>query len=162
MLSVPESPSAVLALVPDPAREAHTVARGRVALAVHTRFVAFLRLGDAGQSGEQAGRGQQQRRAQHQQAPSPAGTRAGPPRRPVHSLTKDGCLRQALRRFGDAEPGSCPQLSFRKADPRLGSSGRALTIGVFASARRCWVLGLHLSWGPVSQRRTEPHIDIQK
>lgn len=91
-LTVPESPSAVLALVPDPAGGTHTIASGRVALAVHTRFVAFLRLGEAGQPGEQHGDGEQQRRCQHQQSPAAAGTRAGPLCRPVHSLTKDGCF----------------------------------------------------------------------
>lgn len=101
--TVPESPSAVLALVPDPSREAHTVARRRVALAVHTRFVAFLRLGEAGQPGEQPDNREQERRGQHQQAPAPVGARTGPPCRPVHSLTKDGCWRQTLCRCGNSE-----------------------------------------------------------
>lgn len=83
----------MLALVPDPAGGTHTVARGRVALAVQTRLVAFLRLGEAGQPGEQHGGGEQQRRGQHQRSPAAAaGARAGPPRPPVHSLTKDGCV----------------------------------------------------------------------
>lgn len=93
----------MLALVPDPAGEAHTVASRRVALAVHTRFVAFLRLGEAGQPGEQPDSREQERRGQHQQAPTPVGARAGPPCRPVHSLTKDGCLRQTLCRCGNSE-----------------------------------------------------------
>lgn len=84
--TVPESPSAVLALVPDPAGGTHTVAGGRVAPAVQTRFVAFLRVGGAELPGQQHGDGEQ-----HQQAPAAAGARAGPPCRPVHSLTKDGC-----------------------------------------------------------------------
>lgn len=92
MFTVPESPSAVLALVPNPAGEAYTVASGCVALPVHTRFVAFLRLGEARQPGEQPDNRQQERRCQHRQAPAPASARAGPPCRPVHSLTKDGCF----------------------------------------------------------------------
>lgn len=83
-LTLPESPSAVLALVPDPAGGARTVPGVRVALAVHTRFVAFLRLGGAEQPAEQRGDGEQQ---QHQRAPA-----AGPQSRPGHSVTKDGCV----------------------------------------------------------------------
>lgn len=118
VFTVPESPSAVLALVPNPAGEAYTVASCCVALAVHTRFVAFLRLGEAGQPGEQPDNREQERRCQHQQAPATARARAGPPCRPVHSLTKDGCLRQALRCFGDSElpvdvvPISGPKIRF--------------------------------------------------
>lgn len=86
-LTVPESPSAVLALVPDPAGEARAAAGGGVALPVHARLVALLRLGDAGQRGEQPGGREQERGRQHQEAPDAtprAGAGAGPPRRPVH------------------------------------------------------------------------------
>lgn len=93
MFTVPESPSAVLALVPNPAGEAHTAASSGVALSVHARFVAFLRLGETREPGEQPDNREQERGDQHQQAPAPVRARAGPPRRPVHSLTKDGCFK---------------------------------------------------------------------
>lgn len=123
LFSVPESPSAVLALVPNPAGEAHTVARRRVALPVHTRFVAFLRVGEARQPGEQPENRKQERGCQHQQATAPAGARAGPPCRPVHSLTKDGCFRQTLRCFGDSDSTSCPSAWFRLSDLSCGVPG---------------------------------------
>lgn len=160
MLSVPEATSAVLALVPDPAGETHTAAGGGVTLPVHTRFVALLRLGEAWQPGEQQDTRQQERGREHHQAPGPAGARTGPPRRPVHSPTKDGCLQQELRRLGDKDPMSCPWLWFR-----LWEQGYRFPEG---NPRRLgrrwprWLLGFHLSRGSGSQRRTEPHIDIQK
>lgn len=123
MFIVPESPSAVLALVPNPAGETHTVASGGVALPVHTRLVAFLRLGEARQPGEQPDNREQERGCQHQEAPAPARARAGPPCRPVHSLTKDGCLRQSLGCFGDSDSTSCPLARFRLSDLRRGFSG---------------------------------------
>lgn len=81
VLKVPEAPSAVLALVPDPAGQARAAARHGVTLSVHAGFVAFLRLGGARQPGEQHGGGQQDPGGEHQPA-----ARAGPPRRSVHSL----------------------------------------------------------------------------
>lgn len=158
-LTVPESPSAVLALVPDPAGGTHTVAGGRVALAVHTRFVAFLRLGEAGQPGEQHGDGEQQRWCQHQQAPAAARARAGPPCRPVHSLTKDGCyeaqaplLRQRLGELAVDEA----VFGGQRCDSPVADVQ-------CLRSESCW-LGPRFtsSRGPGSQRRTEPHIDNQK
>lgn len=119
VLAVPESPSAVLALVPNPAGEAGTVAGRRVALPVQTRLIALLRLGDA----EQPDGREQQRRRQHQQAPAGAGAgagaRAGPLRRPVHSLTKDGCFEVGapLLRRGSGST-SRALTGFRRAEPR--------------------------------------------
>lgn len=43
-----------------------------------------------------------------------------------------------------------------------GAVPRGLTSAVFTGAGLRWLLGLHLSSGSVSQRRTKPHIDIQK
>lgn len=89
--TLPESPSAVLALVPNPAGETYTFASGGVTQAVHTRLIALLGLGEARQAGQQPDNREKERGGQHQRAPVPTRARAGPPRRPVHSLTKDGC-----------------------------------------------------------------------
>ena len=164
VFTVPESPSAVLALVPDPAGEAHTVASGRVALAVHARFVAFLRLGRTGQPGEQPDDREQERGRQHQQAPAPARARAGPPCRPVHSRTKDGCFEAGAPPLSeDSDSTGWPLV----AVPFVWTWGFGLPAGWRFSV---FVLGWVFSWlmvyifpvVPFPSRRTEPHIDIQK
>lgn len=164
VFTVPESPSAVLALVPDPAGEAHTVAGGRVALAVHARFVAFLRLGRTGQPGEQPDDREQERGRQHQQAPAPARARAGPPCRPVHSRTKDGCFEAGAPLLSeDSDSTGCPSV----AVPFVWTWAFGLPAGWRFSV---FVQGWVFSWlmvyifpvVPFPSRRTEPHIDIQK
>lgn len=146
---LPESPSAVLALVPDPAGEAHTAARPAVTLAVHTRFVAFLRLGEALKTGKQHDGRQQERSCERQQAPAPVRARAaGPPRRPGHSPTKRWLL----------EAGA-PQLEGKLADKR---SAGALLVWTAAQLpwryRRSrwsfWLLGGHLPSAATSRIST--------
>lgn len=151
-LTVPESPSAVLALVPDPAGGTRTGPGGRVALAVHTRLVAFLRLGGAGKPAEQHGDGEQQRRCQHQRAPAAARARAGPPSRPVHSLTKDGCVeaQAPLLRAGRERGGGgqrLGELAGGRGGVRRGGGVvlPGLVFDVFAQGRVRWVPGSHLS-----------------
>lgn len=82
----------MLALVPDPAGAAHTVARRRVALPVHTRFVAFFRLGDSRQSKEQPESGENEQCLEHRgpatdlhQPASQAQDAGRTPYRSVHS-----------------------------------------------------------------------------
>lgn len=114
MFTVPESPSAVLALVPNPAGEAHTVASRGVALPVHTRLVAFLRLGEAVQPDNT----EQEHRCEHQWAPATARAGAGPPCRPVHSPQKMAGLRQSLRCFGEGDSASWTLTCLCLADQR--------------------------------------------
>lgn len=116
MFTVPESPSAVLALVPSPAGEAHTVASRRVALPVYTRLVAFLRLGETVKPDNT----EQEHRCEHQWAPATAraGAGAGPPCRPVHSPQKMAGLRQSLRCFGDSDSASRTLTCLRSAEQR--------------------------------------------
>ena len=114
----------MLALVPDPAGAAHTVARYRVALPIHARFVAFFRLGDSGKSKEQPEHGEKEQCLEHRapatnlhqpagQAPAAASITAGPPPyRPVHSPNVY-CLKQVRATSPLLVVSGCDRLGFQ-------------------------------------------------
>lgn len=89
----PEAAAAVLALLPDPSRLAHTHAAGGVTLAVQARFIALLRLRGRRETDQSAEGCDEEKRPQYgavkasasqaeRQTPAPA---EGPPNLRGHS-----------------------------------------------------------------------------